>query len=485
MKKIRLLAGCAGVLAAACLSSTAAHAQVLPPGVTLPGGLTTTVNLPDGTKVTTTVTGPTTLTIDTTGGPNPPLKVNITNFVAAGAVITYTGTVTVAGVTSPFDCQVNTSTNTVTGSQYCSTVFGGSSGGGGTTPPTTGGGTVTPPTTGGGTVTTTTGPNGIVFHTITLPNGSTISVTTPQLNLIRNVEAEQFLLSLAAERLTVNNVQAFVGQRLQQLQAAGLAPGGINIGSLYRGRAAGESGLSSGVWADASATDLKDDRIGSGVDGDAKAIAIGGDLSGGAFSLGGFVGYGTMDLSGADAVTETDGFSYGAYGRWSVTPQLNFSLSLGAADQDVYFKRTAGTLVSTGDTDRSSKFGLVGVDSMLPLSDSVLLVPGLTISYVETETDPYIDSNGFPIGGVSSDTTVATLGVTAYYTAGPVLPYISLAASRQLNDVAGIDRSYGAVGAGVLFNLTDRAKLLAGISTLVSKEDERETTLSLTLRQGF
>lgn len=177
MKTIRLLAGCAGALMAACLS-TAAHAQ-LPPGVTLPGGLSTTITLPDGTKVTTTVTGATTLTIETVGGPNPPIKVNITNFVASGATITYTGSVTVAGATSPFDCVVNTQTNAVTGSQYCSNVFEGAST---TPPPTTGGGTVTPPTTGGGTVTTTNGPNGIVFHTITLPDGSTIQVSTSQLN---------------------------------------------------------------------------------------------------------------------------------------------------------------------------------------------------------------------------------------------------------------------------------------------------------------
>ncbi len=484
--KLKFLAATAAA-AALITGAGAAQAQTLPPGVTLPGGTATTVTLPDGTRVTTTITGATTLTIETTGGPNPPIRVNITNFTISGSAINYVGTVVVGGASSAFNCTVNTATGAISGSQYCSTAFGGGSGG--STPPATTPPVTTPPTTGGGTVVTTPGPNGTTIITITAPDGTKIQVTAPQLSLIRNVEAEQFLLNLAAERLTINNVQSFVTQRLSQLQAAGLAPGGLSLTRNkdgYIGVSAGETGVSSGIWVDAAFGSIENELIGSGVDGDTKALALGVDLTGGSYNVGAFATYTTLDLSGSDAINESDGYGFGLYGRLSASPQLNFTASAGLGKDDVYFRRTAGTLVSSGDTERDTVFGLLSVDGQVAMTESILMVPSLGVSYVKSETDAYTDSNGFPIGGVESDTTLATLGATWYLTGGGVLPFVSLAATRQLNDdIPGLDRTYGTVGAGLVMTIADGVNLVGSVQHLIGKEFEEGTTFSLTLRKGF
>lgn len=474
--KFKFLAG--AVSALALCSAPAAYAQA-------PGSIT--VNLPDGTTIVTTPQG-LGYRIDISGGPLGTAQINIDSLSINGSIVSYSGTVTVSGSTTPVSCQIDTSAGTISGDSICTTAFATGSGGGGGGGGAPGGisGGITPPTTGGGTITTSTGPGGVTVYTLTYPNGTSAIITAGQASLIRNVEAEQFLLNLAADAQSIEHAHQLIVQRFSLMQAAGMAPGGINLSSAatYRGKSAGPGGMTPFFWVDAGASDLEDLRIGSGVKGDQQSVSIGADLSSETVTVGAFMSYGDQELSGPDASVETDGFTGGAYLRWALTPGVRLTGVFGAGGHDVSFSRTLGGLSSFGETERDSVFAVLGVEAQANLTNALVLVPSASVAWSKTETDAYTDSNGFPIGGVESDSTIGSVGGTAFFTGGSVTPFLNLSFNQHLEDQIGIDESWGTVGAGFVARL-GRAAIVASVDTTVSKSDGEETSFHLTLRGGF
>lgn len=447
------------------------------------------VDLSDGTHIVTTPQGGGYL-IEMSGGPGGDITVNITSLAYNGNVVSYTGTVTVQGTTTNIACDVNLTTGTISGNQYCQTAFAtGSSGGGGSSGGSGGvvSGGFTPSTTGGGTITTSSGPGGTTVYTLTYPDGTVATITAGQATLIRNVEAEQFLLGIAHDARSIEDVQNLIVQRFGQMQAAGIAPGGISLtaGGGYAGRAAGAGGWSPGLWIDGSAAEVQDKRIGAGVRGWDQSITVGADLSSDALTVGGFLTYATRDTDGPDAIANEDGFTGGVYGRWSVMPGVIFTGAAGASGSGLDFSRTVGALTSTGSTDRTSSFALLGVESQFSLGARLLVTPSLTFAYSGSKTDAYTDSNNLPIGGVETDTTLGSLGASFYYTGGMVTPYLALNYNQQLDGPAGVDKSYGVVGAGVIVQAGGGVAVIAGASGLVDKSGETSTGVNVTLRRGF
>lgn len=453
-------------------------------------GASTTVELPDGTTIVTTVTGPTSLTIEISGGPNPPVSIDITNLVYSGDEVTYTGTATVSGTTTDISCVVDLGAGVVTGSDFCDQAFassstgggGGGTGGGGTVT-TTGLGTIT----GGATIIETPGPGGTTIYTMELPNGTIINVTPGETLLFRNVQAEQFLLGLAADIRNINDVQSLIAQRFGQMQAAGIAPQGISLtaNDAYRGRNAGPGGMAPFFWVDGQVSRIENDLIGSGVDGHSRAFTVGGDLNSETVTIGAFASYGDTDLDGVDAISEEDGFTAGAYVRWSFTPGWVLTGAVGGSDMSVYYSRTVGGLTSTGNTDRSSTFALLGVETRTNLSPSVVAVPSLTIVHSESDSDAYTDSNGFVVGGVSTETTIGSLGGAFYFTGGNVTPFVALNYNHDLDAAPGQDDGYGTVGLGAIARVGANAALIGSLNAMVGKSGETDTGVSLTLRSGF
>jgi hypothetical protein len=480
---------------AACLASIltggSAAAQSLPPGVTLPsgvgGGATSTVDLTDGTKIVTTVLSPTSMKIDLSGGPTfgpNPATVNVTNLTMAGSEILYSGNVVMSGATTPFNCTLNTATKAVSGDAICGTAFGGQP----ASPPTT---PVTPPTapttgagTGGTTTTTTDNPDGSTTTTVTTPGGPTITVTQPaEAIFIRNVQAEQFLLSMIADRVSVANAQSYIASRLQQMEMAGLAPSGISIGKAGGGLAAGEGGWTPGVWINANGAYLKDKRI--GVDGHDTSAVVGLDLTGSTVTVGAFASYGELKLDGSNALFKSDGWTGGLYGRWSPSPQFRVTATVGAGSQDVLYDRTSGAFRSRGTTDRDNRFGSVSVDSQWALSDRVIAVPSLGVLFASSDTDAYVDQAGRKLAGSDTDLSLGSAGATLFYTASGLLPFVQASLNHQFNKEPGIDRTYAQVGAGFVAPIGGAASVVVSAQSLLWKSQERETRFSVTLRRNF
>jgi hypothetical protein len=304
--------------------------------------------------------------------------------------------------------------------------------------------------------------------------------------LIRNVKAEQFLLSMVADRVAVADAYAYIAGRLQSLEMAGLAPGGLTLGRAgQRNLAAGAGPYRPGVWFNANRAWLKDRRVGAGVEGGQNSVAIGADLTGETLTLGGYLSYSDLGMDGSNAAFDSQGWGGGLYARWAPAPQFRLTASVGKGKQDVKFDRTSAGLRSFGKADRDQLFGSVAVDSQLALGGGLVAVPAASLLFSNSETESYVDTSGRFFEGFDTDLMLGSAGGAIYYTGGPVMPFLQLAVNHQFNRQAGVDRTYGQVGGGVVAPIRRGTSLLVGAQTLVWKRGERETRVALTLRQSF
>jgi hypothetical protein len=451
---------------------------------------TTTVTNPDGTVIKTTVNGLNDIFVSITGGPeftNDPATVQFNSVVPSASTIVYTGTISRSGTSTPFSCTLNTSTQQVTGTGACATVFSTGSGSGTSTPPatTTTTTTTTPPPV--VTTTTTTDTGTTTTTTVTTSDGTVLEITTGEREIISAVEAEQFFLALVGDRLTASSMQSFVASRVQALSMAALMAPSQRVGATegYVGRSAGGMGPDRGVWVNASGSYTDNSRPGSSQDGWTGAAAVGADVMFETTALGGYVGYDSTDLSGPGLGYESDGWTVGAYASWSANPLFRVTGSLGYGQHDVNFSRQIGALSSTGDTNRDQVFGSLSFESQLELSDRLVAIPSVGVSVSNSKTDSYVDSAARRIAGVDADLTTAQLGGALFYRGDSFLPYIMASVNEDLDDQPGIDGSYGMVGAGVALPISQAFSLSLSAQQMIAKEHESVTTFGATLRRGF
>lgn len=454
-------------------------------------GANSTVTLPDGTTIVTTIAGLNNITISISGGPYAanPATVKFTSVVPSATSISYTGTIATGGTTESFNCVVNTVTQAVTGSGACAVAFGQAPATTPSTPtapttPTTPTPTTTPTTPTTTTTTTTTG----TTTTVTTTNGAVVTLTVPEQALITQAEADQLFLALVGTRVNATSMQNFVAQRLQGLSLAGLASGlgpQTRNGRVYKGLNAGAFQPQTGLWVNASGSYVDDSRPGSAQDGWGGSAAIGGDVIFDSTVLGGYVGYGSMQLDGAAVDYQTKGWTVGAYASWSASPAFQITGTVGYSNDEVEYGRTAGALRTFGETDRNQLFGSVSIGTTVDLGADWVLTPSLGVIASTSDSDAYLDNAGRPIAGNSTDLTIAQAGTALVYTGSNWLPYVSASFNSQTDGPAGVDKEYGYLGAGFAAPLSDDLALAFNIQTLVGKKNEGETSFGFTLRRAF
>lgn len=457
---------------------------------------TSTITNPDGTVIQTTVNSLSDIRISITGGPvfsTMPATVLFNQVTPGTNSIVYSGTVSVGGLSEAFSCTLNTVTKQVTGSGACAVAFSGDtlSSLGATASPTTSTpaapttpAATTPPVT---TTTTTTTDGAGTTTTVTASNGTVITITTGERELISQVEAEQFYLALVGDRLTASTMQGFVASRIQALSLAAFAPPPQRVGAAdgYKGRSAGEMGPDRGVWVNATGSYTDNTRPGSAQDGWTGAAAVGLDVMYETTALGAYVGYDTTDLDGPGLGYGSDGWTVGAYASWSANPLFRVTGSIGYGQHDVDFSRQVGGLLSSGDTRRDQLFGSLSFESQLELSDRLVAIPSLGVSMSSSTTDAYVDNAARRIAGVDADLSTAQAGAALFYKGDRILPFIMASVNEDLDDQAGVDGSYGMVGAGVALPISDNFSLALTAQKMVAKENEEVTTFGATLRRGF
>lgn len=441
---------------------------------------TSTVTSSDGTVIQTTVNSLNDIQIRVTGGPvygSSPADIHFTTIQPGTDSIFYRGTITQGGATSDFTCTLNTVTKQVTGTGACAVAFSD-----GTTPSSPPSTTATPPTV---TSTTTTTTETSATTTSTLSDGTTVTITTDDQAVISDVEADQLILAILGDRLTVSAMQSFVTSRVGLLSLAAAVPVRTTARDGYVGRSAGAEAGGLGVWVNATGTYTEDDHPGSAKDGWTGAGAIGVDVMLENTVVGAYAGYDSADLDGPNLAYKSDGWTVGAYGSWSSSPAFRVTATVGYGQHDVSYRRQSGGALSFGDTNRDQVFGSISFQTQLALSDRLVAVPSLGVSTSSSKTDAYTDNAGRKIGKVDSDLSTATLGGALFYRGDGILPYISASLSEDLDDTPGVDGSYGTIGAGVALPLSDNLSVAFTAQRLLAKEHEEETTIGATLRRGF
>ncbi|MDO8901336.1 MAG: autotransporter outer membrane beta-barrel domain-containing protein [Phenylobacterium sp.] len=483
-------------LLAASFFSSLLLAVAVPGGAALAQAAGSTVTLADGTTVVTTIRGLNDITVQISGGPDfgaNPATVNFTSVAPGAGVIDYVGTISQGGTTSPFTCQVNTITQAVTGTGACAIAFGQpSSAPPPVTPPPI---PPTPPVTPTPPPTTPTDPtpppappvinDGSI--TVTNPDGSVVTLSVPE-QLISVAEADQLIMALIGDRMQIGSLDGFVNGRLRAMGMAALSaqlPMRRTDQGGYRGASAGASTSGAGLWLNATGSYVEDSRPGVGQDGYGGAVALGLDMSAGDMVLGGYVAHSQIDLDGANASYESDGWSVGLYASWSQDPALRLTASVGYGAFDVEYGRTIAGLRSFGATERTQFVGSLSAESQFALGDSWVLTPGLGVSASSSETDAYRDNANRPVAGNKVDMTVISGGASLFYTGGAWLPYVSASFNHQTDGAPGVDTDYGLIGAGVAIPVSELFSLAFTAQTLVGKSNESQSTFGVTLRRAF
>lgn len=420
-------------------------------------------------------------------------------------MIDYRGTISQGGTTTPFTCQVNTVTQAVTGAGACAVAFGQTSS---TlapvtptppTPPTSPTPPTPPPATPTTTPTTPTTPtkpttltpppvidDGSI--TVTNPDGSVVTLSVPEQQLITFAEADQLFMALIGDRLQVGSLDGFVNGRLRATGMAALQaqlPMQRTERDGYRGASAGAGAPAAGVWVNATGTYVEDSRPGAGQDGYGGAVALGLDFSTGDVILGGFVAHSQIDLDGTNVSYASEGWSGGLYASWSQDPALRLTASVGYGAFDVEYGRTAGGLRSFGTTDRTQLVGSISAESQFALGENWVLTPGVGVSASSSETDAYQDNANRPVAGNDVDMTVLSGGASLFYTGGAWLPFVSASVNHQTDGAPGVDTDYGLIGAGVAIPVSDMFSVAFTGQVLVGKSNESQSTFGVTLRRAF
>ena len=324
--------------------------------------------------------------------------------------------------------------------------------------------------------------------TVTNPDGSVVTLSLPEQQLITYAEADQLFMALVGDRMQIGSLEGFVNGRLRAIGMAALQaqlPMLRTDNGDYRGASAGAGAPSAGAWINATGSYVEDKRAGSAQDGYGGAVALGLDVTAGDAILGGYVAHSRTDLEGPAATYETDGWNGGLYASWSQDPILRLTASVGYGAFDVEYGRNAGALRSFGTTERTQVFGSVAVESQQALGDSWVVIPSLGLASSSSETDAYQDNANRPIAGNKVDMTVVSGGASLFYTGAAWLPYVSASFNHQTDDAPGVDRDYGLIGAGVAIPVADRFSIAFTAQALVGKSNETQSTFGVTLRRAF